>query len=97
MESELFGYARGAFTGADAKGRAGLVELANDGTLLLDEIGDMPQLLQVKLLQFLEAGEVWPVGATKPKRVNVRVIAATNAELTDMVAQGRFGATSSTV
>ena len=90
MESELFGYARGAFTGADAKGRAGLVELANDGTLLLDEIGDMPQLLQVKLLQFLEAGEVWPVGATKPKRVNVRVIAATNAELTDMVAQGSF-------
>jgi transcriptional regulator with PAS, ATPase and Fis domain len=90
MESELFGYARGAFTGADAKGKTGLVELANDGTLLLDEIGDMPLLLQVKLLQFLEAGEVWPVGASKPKRVNVRVIAATNAELTDMVAQGSF-------
>lgn len=90
MESELFGYARGAFTGADAKGRTGLVELANDGTLLLDEIGDMPLLLQVKLLQFLEAGEVWPVGASKPKRVNVRVIAATNADLTDMVAQGGF-------
>jgi transcriptional regulator with PAS, ATPase and Fis domain len=90
MESELFGYARGAFTGADAKGRTGLVELANDGTLLLDEIGDMPLLLQVKLLQFVEAGEVWPVGASKPKRVNVRVIAATNADLTDMVAQGSF-------
>lgn len=90
MESELFGYARGAFTGADAKGRTGLVELANNGTLLLDEIGDMPLLLQVKLLQFLEAGEVWPVGATKPKRVNVRVIAATNAALTDMVEQGAF-------
>jgi len=90
MESELFGYARGAFTGADAKGRTGLVELANDGTLLLDEIGDMPLLLQVKLLQFVEEGEVWPVGASKPKRVNVRVIAATNADLTDMVAQGAF-------
>jgi PAS domain S-box-containing protein len=90
MESELFGYARGAFTGADARGKTGLVELANDGTLLLDEIGDMPLLLQVKLLQFLEAGEVWPVGASKPKRVDVRVIAATNAELTDMVAQGSF-------
>jgi transcriptional regulator with PAS, ATPase and Fis domain len=90
MESELFGYARGAFTGADAKGRTGLVELTNDGTLLLDEIGDMPMLLQVKLLQFLEAGEVWPVGASKPRRVNVRVVAATNADLTDMVAQGAF-------
>jgi PAS domain S-box-containing protein len=90
MESELFGYARGAFTGADAKGRTGLVELANEGTLLLDEIGDMPVLLQVKLLQFLEAGEVWPVGASKPKRVDVRVIAATNADLADLVSQGSF-------
>lgn len=90
MESELFGYARGAFTGADARGRIGLVELANDGTLLLDEIGDMPPMLQVKLLQFLEGGEVWPVGASKPKRVDVRIIAATNAALTDMVEQGSF-------
>jgi transcriptional regulator with PAS, ATPase and Fis domain len=90
MESELFGYARGAFTGADAKGRTGLVELANSGTLLLDEIGDMPVPLQVKLLQFLEAGEVWPVGASKPKQVDVRVIAATNADLSDLVGQGSF-------
>jgi PAS domain S-box-containing protein len=90
IESELFGYARGAFTGADARGRAGLVELTNAGTLLLDEIGDMPLLLQVKLLQFLEAGEVWPVGATKPKRVDVRVIAATNADLPTLVDQGTF-------
>ena len=90
MESELFGYARGAFTGADAKGRTGLVELANEGTLLLDEIGDLPVLLQVKLLQFLEAGEVWPIGASKPKRVDVRVIAATNADLGNLVTQGSF-------
>jgi len=90
MESELFGYARGDFTGADAKGRTGLVELANEGTLLLDEIGDMPVLLQVKLLQFLEAGEVWPVGASKPRRVDVRVIAATNSDLADLVTQGSF-------
>jgi PAS domain S-box-containing protein len=90
MESELFGYARGAFTGADAKGRTGLIELTNAGTLLFDEIGDMPLLLQVKLLQFLEAGEVWPVGATKPRRVDVRVIAATNADLKTLVAEGTF-------
>jgi PAS domain S-box-containing protein len=90
IESELFGYARGAFTGADAKGRTGLIELANDGTLLLDEIGDMPLVLQVKLLQFLEGGEVWPIGASKPKRVDVRVIAATNADLSHLVAQGAF-------
>jgi PAS domain S-box-containing protein len=90
MESELFGYARGAFTGADARGKTGLIELTNDGTLLLDEVGDLPLLLQVKLLQFLEAGEVWPVGASKPRRVNVRVIAATNADLTGMVAEGSF-------
>ena len=90
MESELFGYARGAFTGADARGKTGLVELASGGTLLLDEIGDLPLLLQVKLLQFLEAGEVWPVGASKPKRVDVRVIGATNSDLADMVAQGSF-------
>jgi transcriptional regulator with PAS, ATPase and Fis domain len=90
IESELFGYARGAFTGADTKGRTGLVELANEGTLLLDEIGDLPVMLQVKLLQFLEAGEVWPIGASKPKRVDVRVIAATNADLGGLVTQGTF-------
>jgi PAS domain S-box-containing protein len=90
IESELFGYARGAFTGADARGKVGVVELAHNGTLLLDEIGDLPQPLQVKLLTFLESGEIWPVGATKPRRVDVRVIAATNANLSEMVAQGGF-------
>ena len=90
IESELFGYARGAFTGADTRGKVGLVELAHKGTLLLDEIGDLPHNLQVKLLSFLEAGEIWPVGAAKPKRVDVRIIAATNANLTEMVAEGSF-------
>jgi transcriptional regulator with PAS, ATPase and Fis domain len=90
MESELFGYARGAFTGADTRGKVGVVELAHNGTLLLDEIGDLPQPLQVKLLTFLESGEIWPVGSAKPKHLDVRVIAATNANLSEMVAQGSF-------
>jgi PAS domain S-box-containing protein len=90
MESELFGYTRGAFTGADTRGKVGVVELAHNGTLLLDEVGDLPQPLQVKLLTFLESGEIWPVGATKPKHLDVRVIAATNANLSEMVAQGGF-------
>jgi PAS domain S-box-containing protein len=90
IESELFGYARGAFTGADTRGKVGLVELAHRGTLLLDEIGDLPHNLQVKLLSFLEGGEIWPIGAAKPKRVDVRIVAATNANLTEMVAAGGF-------
>jgi transcriptional regulator with PAS, ATPase and Fis domain len=90
IETELFGYARGAFTGADVRGKVGLVELADKGTLLLDEIGDLPQPLQVKLLSFLESGEIWPVGSAKRRRVDVRFIAATNANLADLVAQGRF-------
>jgi transcriptional regulator with PAS, ATPase and Fis domain len=90
MEAELFGYAKGAFTGADAKGKAGLVEMAHKGTLLLNEIGDLPLSLQVKLLRFLEDGEVWAVGAVKPKRPDVRIIAATNRNLARMVADGRF-------
>ena len=90
MESELFGYTRGAFTGADTRGKVGVVELAHNGTLLLDEIGDLPQPLQVKLLTFLECGEIWPVGSAKPKHLDVRVIAATNANLSEMVAQGGF-------
>ena len=90
MEAELFGYAKGAFTGADAKGKAGLVEMAHKGTLLLNEIGDLPLSLQVKLLRFLEDGEVWAVGAVKPKRPDVRIIAATNRNLSGMIAEGRF-------
>jgi transcriptional regulator with PAS, ATPase and Fis domain len=90
MEAELFGYAKGAFTGADAKGKIGLVELAHKGTLLLNEVGDLPMSLQVKLLRFLEDGEVWAVGAVKPKRPDVRIIAATNHDLEAMVARGAF-------
>jgi PAS domain S-box-containing protein len=90
MEAELFGYAKGAFTGADAKGKVGLVELAHKGTLLLNEIGDLPLSLQVKLLRFLEDGEVWAVGAVKPKRPDVRIIAATNRDLRRMIADGHF-------
>ncbi len=90
MEAELFGYAKGAFTGADSKGKVGLVELAHKGTLLLNEIGDLPLGLQVKLLRFLEDGEVWAVGAIKPKRPDVRIIAATNRDLAGMIAAGTF-------
>jgi len=90
LEAELFGYARGAFTGADPRGKVGLIELANTGTLLLDEVGDLPRGLQVKLLRFLEAGEVWPVGASKAKRPDVRIIAATNCDLDQMMADGGF-------
>src|SRR5262249_29854070 len=88
LEAELFGYARGAFTGADPRGKVGLIELAHNGTLVLDEVGDLPRSLQVKLLRFLEAGEVWPVGASKAKRPDVRITAATNCDLRQMIADG---------
>jgi len=90
LEAELFGYARGAFTGADSRGKVGFIELAHTGTLLLDEIGDLPLGLQVKLLRFLEAGEVWPVGASKSKRPDVRIVAATNRHVGQMIAEGSF-------
>ncbi len=90
MEAELFGYAKGAFTGADSKGKIGLVELAHRGTLLLNEVGDLPLSLQVKLLRFLEDGEVWAVGAVKPKRPDVRIIASTNQDLKGMIAARTF-------
>jgi DNA-binding NtrC family response regulator len=88
-ESMLFGHVKGAFTGATAD-RKGYFELAHDGTLFLDEIGDMPALLQVKLLRVLEDGFVTPVGAVQPRKVDVRIIAATNADLDARIASGSF-------
>ena len=89
IEAELFGYSRGAFTGANAN-KPGKVELADGGTLFLDEIGELPLESQVKLLRLIQQGEVERVGATTPKIINVRIIAATNRNLTAMVEDGAF-------
>lgn len=88
-ESMLFGHLKGAFTGATAD-RKGYFELAHGGTLFLDEIGDMPASLQVKLLRVLEDGCVTPIGASQPRKVDVRIIAATNADLDSRIAAGTF-------
>jgi two-component system response regulator HydG len=89
LESELFGHVKGAFTGATSD-RKGLFEIADKGTLLLDEIGDMPLNMQAKLLRFLEDGVVIPVGSHKPTVVDVRVISATNHDLTKLIQEKRF-------
>lgn len=90
LESELFGYERGAFTGANKEGKAGIIELAENGTILLDEVGDIPLSLQVKLLRVLQHKEFTRVGGTITRKVNVRFLAATNRDLEQMVAQGKF-------
>jgi len=89
LESELFGYEKGAFTGATGQ-RKGIFELAHRGTLLLDEVGDASPSIQVKLLRVLETGEIFRLGGEKPIRVDVRLLAATNADLEELVKQKRF-------
>jgi two-component system response regulator HydG len=89
VESELFGHVRGAFTGATAT-RPGLFETADRGTLFLDEVGDLPPLAQVKLLRALQEGEIKRVGSNETKHVDVRVIAATNVDLSSRIVAGRF-------
>ncbi len=90
LESELFGYEKGAFSGANAQGKKGLVEIADRGTLFLDEIGELPPALQTKLLRFLETLEFRRVGGTEAKKVDIRLIAATNRDLQQMVDEERF-------
>ncbi len=90
IESELFGYEKGAFTGAERSGKAGLVEKAAHGTLFLDEVGDLGSEAQVKLLRFLDAGEYYRVGGTKKHAVQTRIISATNRDLAALVQTGQF-------
>ncbi len=89
LESEMFGYERGAFTGA-LKNKPGLIEVANTGTIFLDEVGDLQPNLQIKLLRFLENGEFRPVGSTQSRHADVRVIAATNRDLKKMMVEDKF-------
>lgn len=90
FESELFGYVPGAFTGANPKGHLGKLELAREGTLFLDEVGDLPLESQVKLLRFLEDREFFRVGGSTPITVDVRIVVATNRPLEEMVKEGTF-------
>ncbi|MFE6136676.1 sigma 54-interacting transcriptional regulator [Bacillus sp. NPDC057893] len=90
LESELFGYTKGAFTGADKNGKEGYFKRADQGILFLDEIGEMPLHLQVKLLRVLQEQEVIPIGSTIPTKINVQIIAATNKSLEKMVESGTF-------
>jgi DNA-binding NtrC family response regulator len=90
IESELFGYEKGAFSGADPGGKEGLVEKAEGGTLFLDEVGDLPADAQAKLLRFLESGEYYRVGSTRRREASLRVVSATNRDLTHLMQEGRF-------
>jgi TyrR family helix-turn-helix protein/PAS domain S-box-containing protein len=90
LESELFGYAPGAFTGSLKEGKKGLFEIADKGTIFLDEIGELPLHLQVKILQVIQDKEIKRVGGTEKKAVDVRIITATNRDLSEMIAENRF-------
>ncbi len=90
FESELFGYEAGSFTGALKNGKIGFIELAHEGTLFLDEIGELPLEMQAKILAILQDRQVYRIGSTKPKQVNLRVLSATNRNLRKMVSEGTF-------
>src|SRR5207237_4549641 len=90
LVSELFGYVEGAFSGARRTGRIGQIEAAHGGTLFLDEIGEMPLELQPSLLRVLEDGKVSPLGENRPRQVDFRLVVATQRDLHDEVADGRF-------
>ena len=90
MESELFGYERGAFSGANQQGKTGLIVKAHRGCLFLDEISELPPVIQGKLLRAIQEREVYPVGATTPVKFDIQIIAATNRNLAELVAQGKF-------
>lgn len=92
IESELFGYVKGAFTGAKSNGKQGLFEAANHGTLLLDEISELPVSAQAKLLSAIQEQEILPIGATEPIKIDVKIISATNKDLTKLVESGEFRA-----
>ena len=90
VEAELFGYEEGAFTGAGQKGKLGLIELADGGSLFLDEIGDLPYRLQAKLLKYLDDGEVMRIGGTTSRKTDCIIIAATNRDLETLAGDGKF-------
>lgn len=90
FESEMFGYESGAFTGAKSSGKMGKIEEAEGGTLFLDEIGDMPMELQPKLLRILEDGEVTRIGGNKPKKIDVRIVSATNKDIRELIEENKF-------
>lgn len=90
LESELFGYEKGSFTGANKEGKPGLMELANGGTLLLDEVGDMPMYLQVKLLRAIQEQEIYRIGGRAGIKLNIRILSATNKNLKKMIAEKNF-------
>jgi transcriptional regulator with PAS, ATPase and Fis domain len=90
LESELFGYKEGAFTGSARGGKIGLFEIAQDGTLFLDEVGDIPYNIQVKILRAIETGEITRVGGLKPQHFNIRIISATNKDMESEISKGTF-------
>lgn len=90
LESELFGYEPGAFTGARENGKIGLLELADGGTVMLDEIGEMPLALQVKLLRVIQEKQIFRIGGNEPRHLDIRILSATNRNLQELIRQGRF-------